>query len=293
MSHQIIIAHPLIRSAYYHIMSQFEEITSECLSRWYSINVGELGADIAAKVETHHCDTDTLEFIQSSKNISYGKHILDSLMSIFLYPFFGATSRNGILNRGVMFVASRDLFSKLVSFAERHNSLLDIGAGDGSVTKNMETHYSEIYVTECSAPMQYRLRTRGYHLMEINEWQKLNYDAVSCLNVLDRCDDPYKLLSDIFNNLKINGGLLILAVVLPYHGLVEKSNEWKPQPNPLKINGYSFEEQLASLIRDILMPMGYQLNMATKVPYLCSGDLNASYYSLNDALLSLTVAKQK
>ena len=289
MSYQINISHPLLRSASYYIMSQFEEITFQCMARWYHINLDNFSAEIASKIQTHFCDDDTLEFIQSSKNVSYGKHVFDSFMTIFLYPFFGATSRNGLLNRGIMFVASRELFTKLLSFSTTKRKLLDIGAGDGNVTKNLATHFNDVYVTECSAPMRYRLQSKGYNLLEINDWQNYCFDTVSCLNVLDRCDDPYKLLSDIYNNLKVNGGLLILAIVLPYHGLVENANDWKPQPNPLKINGSSFEEQLSSLITDVLQPMGYELNIATKVPYLCSGDLNASYYSLNDALLSLTV----
>lgn len=62
-------------------------------------------------------------------------------------------------------------------------------------------------------------------LLEIDEWQKtgFQYDIISCLNLLDRCDEPLELLRDIKKALVPGTGRLILAVVLPFQPYVEIS----------------------------------------------------------------------
>lgn len=49
-----------------------------------------------------------------------------------------------------------------------------------------------------------------------------NIDLVCCLNVLDRCADPYEILSEIHRTLSPNGRAII-ALVLPYSHYVETS----------------------------------------------------------------------
>lgn len=62
-------------------------------------------------------------------------------------------------------------------------------------------------------------------MLEIDEWQTtgFQYDIISCLNLLDRCEEPLQLLRDIRNALVPGTGRLILAVVLPFHPYVEIS----------------------------------------------------------------------
>lgn len=47
------------------------------------------------------------------------------------------------------------------------------------------------------------------------------FDVIACLNLLDRCDKPLTLLSDIKETLHPETGRLIVAVVLPFRPLVE------------------------------------------------------------------------
>lgn len=60
-------------------------------------------------------------------------------------------------------------------------------------------------------------------LLGINEWTQtgFKYDIISCLNLLDRCDDPLALLRDIRRALVPKTGRLILAAVLPFQPYVE------------------------------------------------------------------------
>jgi len=49
------------------------------------------------------------------------------------------------------------------------------------------------------------------------------YDVISCLNLLDRCERPLTLLQQIRTSLTPDTGRLILAVVLPFSSYVETS----------------------------------------------------------------------
>ena len=47
------------------------------------------------------------------------------------------------------------------------------------------------------------------------------YDVISCLNLLDRCERPLILLQQIRASLTPSTGRLVLAVVLPFSSYVE------------------------------------------------------------------------
>jgi len=55
----------------------------------------------------------------------------------------------------------------------------------------------------------------------------------------------------------------------------------------LHVTGKTFEEQLSSLVRDVLVPVGFEVERYTKLPYLSEGDMYHSYYVLYDAVLVL------
>ena len=122
---------------------------------------------------------------------------------------------------------SQDQFRRLMNIDEtwRVESLLDLGAGDGQVTKIMESHFNKTYVTEQSPSMRWRLRQMNYEVLEIDDWAMNSYDVISCLNLLDRCDKPLSLLEDMRKALNPNGGRLILAVVLPFSPCVESGTD--------------------------------------------------------------------
>jgi hypothetical protein len=108
-----------------------------------------------------------------------------------LRPFASVTTVNGLLSRGRMWVLSRQQFGAHLAAADvRHpHTLLDIGAGDGNVTKELASHFSgTVSVTEADAVMRWRLRRRGYRCLEVDAWEnEAPHDVISCLNVLDRC----------------------------------------------------------------------------------------------------------
>jgi 2-polyprenyl-3-methyl-5-hydroxy-6-metoxy-1,4-benzoquinol methylase len=60
-----------------------------------------------------------------------------------------------------------------------------------------------------------------------------DFDVVCCLNVLDRCDDPWKLMEELKNCCKPNG-LIVLAIVIPFCPVVMTSNGQKTPSNTFK-----------------------------------------------------------
>jgi SAM-dependent methyltransferase len=60
-----------------------------------------------------------------------------------------------------------------------------------------------------------------------------SFDVVSCFNVLDRCDDPWKLMEELKSCCKPNG-LIVLAIVIPFCPVVISSEGKKDPYNTFK-----------------------------------------------------------
>ena len=68
------------------------------------------------------------------------------------------------LNRGSMFVFSQEQFKTLMDLDDscRDASLLDLGAGDGTVTQTMAKYFKTVFATESSPTMKTRLSEKGF-----------------------------------------------------------------------------------------------------------------------------------
>ncbi|TKC36516.1 hypothetical protein EI555_020407, partial [Monodon monoceros] len=142
-----------------------------------------------------------------------------SFVSSVFSLFMSRTSINGLLGRGSMFVFSPDQFQRLLKINPdwKTHILLDLGARDGENT--------------------------GFQ-----------YDVITCLNLLERCDQPLTLLKDIR---KI-----------------------------LEIKGQNWEEQVNSL-PEVFGKAGFVIEAFTRLPYLCEGDMCNDYYVLDDVVFVL------
>lgn len=59
-----------------------------------------------------------------------------------------------------------------------------------------------------------------FRVLEEDKLPAGEYDAVSCLNVLDRCDKPNSMIASMRRSLK-PGGIALIALVLPFQPYVE------------------------------------------------------------------------
>lgn len=192
---------------------------------------------------------------------------------------------NGLIGRGRMFVYSTAQFKQLLDFEPDQpyplESLLDIGAGDGAVTERMAPLFSKVYATEMSAIMQWRLSSSGFTVLDLEQWGDLKFDVISCLNVLDRCEKPLTLLKTIREHLNPHHGRLVIGLVLPFKPYCEYNKDHHPNEF-IRIEGRLPEEQINELVRTVFQPLGFHLRKFTRLPYLCEGDLEQSYYYLSD-----------
>lgn len=203
--------------------------------KWYVCNREKLCESLQAVFVQSYLDQGTQIFLNNSIEKSGWLFIqlYHSFVSSVFSLFMSRTSINGLLGRGSMFVFSPDQFQRLLKINPdwKTHRLLDLGAGDGEVTKIMSPHFEEIYATELSETMIWQLQKKKYRVLGINEWQNtgFQYDVISCLNLLDRCDQPLTLLKDIRSVLEPTRGRVILALVLPFHPYVENDGAMPAQ----------------------------------------------------------------
>lgn len=100
-----------------------------------------------------------------------------------------------------MFVFLLDQFQRLfrINLDWKIYRFFDLGVGDGEVMKIMSFYFEEIYVIEFFEIMIWQFQKKKYRVFGINEWQNIGfqYDVISCLNLLDCCDQFLILLKDI------------------------------------------------------------------------------------------------
>lgn len=199
---------------------------------------------------------------------------------------------NGLLGRGRMFVYSTNQFKKLIDLEPNLSyplpSLLDIGAGDGAVTERMSDLFSKVYATEMSSIMQWRLSNNGFTILDLEKWGDFKFDVITCLNVLDRCEKPLTLLKTIREHLNPDHGRLVIALVLPFKPYCEYNNDHHPNEF-IRVESRLAEEQINELIQTVFQPLGFYLRKLTRLPYLCEGDLEQSYYYLSDYIFVLGI----
>jgi len=179
--------------------------------------------------------------------------------------------------------------------SESRGRLLDVGAGDGHVTCELQPLFEEVLATEVSGPAVWRLQQKGIPTRRIASLDSLQgevYDTVSCLNVLDRCSFPRDLLQDIKGLVKPVSGRLLLAVVLPFRPCVEGggfNRLYRPEQDLDMPWDATWEESVNQLVDTVLEPAGYEVERLARVPYLCQGDTGSPYYCLDDAVFLLRV----
>lgn len=94
------------------------------------------------------------------------------------------------------------------------------------------------------------------------------------------------MLADIHRCLSHSGGLLLLAIVFPLCQYVEFKTGHKPEET-LTVEGNCFEHQLVSFEQNVLKPSGFQVIRWSKLPYLCEGNLDLTYFYLIDSVFLL------
>lgn len=172
--------------------------------------------------------------------------------------------------------------------------LLDVGAGSGDVTAALAPCFDEVEATEISRGMARRLTRRGVRCQALDltetPFPGAAFDAVSLLNVLDRCRRPRQLLRHCLQALA-PGGVFVVALALPYRPFYF---DGPTTPDPLErlecdpgASG-TWEDGARRFIERDLVPLGLRLQCFARAPYLSAGDSARALYELDDVVVVLS-----
>ncbi|XP_022829872.1 methyltransferase-like protein 9 isoform X1 [Spodoptera litura] len=257
-------------------------------NEWYRVNKDRLCPELIKKFVQLYPDEETKEFLSASidKSSWVWTQIWYLLAKAVLRHFWSVTDINGWLGRGSMFVLSEAQARALLRTTGHGigaGALVDVGAGDGEVSRRFAHIYPHNYATEISASMRKTLAEKGYKLLDTEKWHHYRqFDCICMLNLLDRCSKPKTMLKQARDALA-PGGVLMLALVLPYKPYVEVTSDHKPEER-LPIEGAYFEDQLAAFVKFMREEAGFELVSWTRAPYLCEGDFAQAYYWLDDSV---------
>lgn len=242
-------------------------------------------------------DQKTLAFLQGpskgEKNKAVDAHVgVDEPMT--------NTDKIALLDIHLMHVMSSEQAQTMFGADRLGGKLLDLGAGVGAVTAELATLFDDVLTTEVSQNMAMRLRERGFDCMHtagtgdlveeirthcggsIPEWR-----AISLLNVLDRCPEPRTMLESIYKMMIPGHTQLLVALVLPFGPFVETPNGRVAPTERLPIApNCCWETAVASLLANVLTPMGFEVERIARVPYLDQCP-QCGIFELDDVLLVL------
>jgi len=174
---------------------------------------------------------------------------------------------------------------------ETRSRLLDVGAGDGSVTQELAALFDEIVTTELSKPMARRLRSKGYRCHQrdlsfepIDETDP--FDAIALQNVIDRASHPLQLL-DRACDLLAEHGRLIVTVPVPILPVVFKGPMRLAPAEGLPAGLPDFEASVSALQERVFAARGWRVVALARAPYLCNGSAHAAVEALDAAIFVL------
>jgi SAM-dependent methyltransferase len=178
--------------------------------------------------------------------------------------------------------------------ARARGRLLDVGAGSGDVTVALGACFDAVETTEVSRGMVKRLNGRNlrchHHDLTEAPLDVPTFDALSLLNVLDRCARPRQLLQHCLQSLG-PGGTFVVALALPYRPFYFDGPR---TPDPLERldcdpgPGGTWEDGARRLIERELLPLGLDLECFARAPYLSAGDTQRELYELDDVVVVLS-----
>ncbi len=201
----------------------------------------------------------------------------------------------GLLDMYPMHLLSSAQLDRLLVGGPRRR-LLDVGAGSGGVTAHAAELFEHVSATETSSVLRRKLRARGFEVIEHDltysalPEHHAKYDVVTCFNVIDRCSHPRTLLRHAIAALA-PGGTLIASVPLPLKPHVHVGRFTVDQEERLPAAEDTWEAGAASLVAELLAPLGLEVTTVTRAPYLCRGDASTPLYVLDAAVFVMCAAR--
>ncbi len=204
--------------------------------------------------------------------------------------FVSIYDANGLTNTGQSRVLGTAQWRRLLGAGGTR--LLDVGAGEGEVTRELGALFTDVVTTELSAPLARRLRGKGFtcHQRDL-AFQTIDdpggFDVVALQNVIDRTTHPLRLL-DRVAGLLAKDGRMIVAVPVPIEPVVFRgASRFKPA-EMLPVGMPDFESAVTALYAQVFEPRGYRVVALARAPYFCDDAVFSPIRARDDAIFVLT-----
>lgn len=199
---------------------------------------------------------------------------------------------NALLKMYPMFLLSTAQLGLLLDLGPEHRvpRCLDVGAGSGDVTQQLEPLCERLITTERSSGMAKQLRRRGYECLELDlaetpsAFEPGSFDLATCFNVLDRCPKPRSLMGAI-RTLLSPGGRCLLSVPLPFEPMFYQRSRTLDPLEALGLSGAEWASAAHDLTARVLPELGLTAKTLSRVPYLSGGDSRRPLYALDAAVV--------
>lgn len=270
--------------------------TTDAIAARYRVDSSRIPAPMAERFVALEPDSGTERFLAQAERRRAGP--VATRLHGWLGRFLSDFDVNGLLDMYPLHLLSTDQFRRLLradtdprpANGDRSGVVLDVGAGSGDVTRTLAPLFDRVVAFETSRAMRRRLRQRGFvahgHDLVATPTTLGPFDAITCLNVLDRCARPRRLLEHALAALAPDG-LLVVALALPYAPFYYRAGRTLDPEEPLRVEHSDWEGALSDLVRRELEPIGLTVVAWTRAPYLSAGDTRRPLYVLDDAIVVL------
>ena len=209
----------------------------------YACDLGRLPTGLADRFVALDSDPTTRAFVREAPHRRHGWLLTQA--QVLLSSLLGDFEANGLLGTYPMHLLSTGQWRELLG-GRPGGRLLDIGAGSGDVTTELVPLFDEVETTESSWAMARRLRRRGLRCTRTDLLDDAvpdpPYGTIACLNVLDRCDRPLRLLTTLVGGVEPGGRLLLsLPLIAPALLPVRVRRFQRAQPERPAAAGGRFE----------------------------------------------------
>ncbi|MFO0694311.1 MAG: methyltransferase domain-containing protein [Polyangiales bacterium] len=255
----------------------------------YGIDASKVPAPLATRFVGLGLDASTKAWIDDSIANPHGKaQMAARALAAKVMSDYDA---NALLGTHDMRVLGRAQWQRFVG-GRAKGRLLDVGAGDGHVTRELAPLFDSVVTTELSTRMAERLRKQGYvcHTIDVAEEplpEPGRFDAIALLNVIDRTSRPFTMLERL-RDLLADDGFLVVAVPLPLRPHVHVGAKTVDPDELLPVDRRSFEHAAATLVEVAFAGLGLVVDAWTRVPYLSRGDGTVAAFTLDDAVFVLS-----
>lgn len=227
-------------------------------------------------------DTARLDFVARARQRPHSRWL--TATHRIVRSFISDYDANGLLGMYPMHLLSTAQWRSLLP-SKGPGRLLDVGAGDGGLTRELSPLFTSITTTETSRAMARRLRRLGYECLQQDLAQSTlegQFDCVTCLNVVDRTPRPRQLITALAQ-LVAPSGALVIATPLPLRAFYYQGPRTLEPHERLSAPGPSWERAVGQFVAAIgPLLAGFELERWSKAPYLSWGDAQRELYALDD-----------